>query len=367
MSLELQLAWPCTHITLEEVVTLDYDRQWLQTSQPVASLGAMRILIDNELLIPQFGLSVPAALRSFVAGPFDLVPTENVVTITAPAGTQTIALNVTVPVRRTAAELANELLRRGLTVALPEDDGHGYLLLSDTSRVGSDSFVRVSGSAATTLGFGAQLVSDRPWRAQGRDLYPGWDLLKSGLGRRPKFRVPILGTPVIKVSYTTTVSQCRRCRSTFVENDYRFTVGGDAIFIQNEDLLYQAALKILLTDLGSNPFHRWYGSRIRSRIGAKAVGGVASLISEDVRKALQNLQQLQVKQSQYQQVSNKERLYAVLNVQVRPHQQDPTTFLVDVVVQNASGDPVQLNIVFTVPSTVALMGSNMLYLGGPPR
>lgn len=362
MSLELQLAWPCQHITLEEVVPLDTDRRWLLTEQPVASLASMRLLFNNELLIPQFGLSVPAALQSFVAGPFDLVPNETTLTVTTPQGTQTVTLAVTSPVRRSAEDVASELLRRGLTVALPEALD-GYLVLSDTSMVGPDSFVKVGGSGAYSLGFGAPMLSDRPWQAWGRNLYPGWDLVKSGLGRRPRFREPVVGNPIIKVSYSTTVAQCRRCRGSYVENDYRFTVGGDAILIQNEDLLYQAALKILLTDLGSNPFHRWYGTNIKSRIGAKAVGGVATLISEDVRKALSHLQRMQVQQARYQHVTNRERLYAVLNVQVSPHQQDPTTFLVDVVVQNASGEPVQLNIVFTVPEVVALMGSNGLMLG----
>jgi len=119
----------------------------------------------------------------------------------------------------------------------------------------------------------------------------------------------------------------------------------------------------LLTNMGSNPYHTWYGSRIMSRIGTKAVSGVSMMISEDVRNALSRMQSLQVEQGKYQKIPLKEQLYAILNVQVSPHQQDPTTFLIDVVVQNASGEPITLSIVFTVPSAVALMGSNGLMLG----
>jgi hypothetical protein len=47
-----------------------------------------------------------------------------------------------------------------------------------------------------------------------------------------------------------------------------------------------------------------------------------------------------------------------------PHSQEQTTFLVDVTVQNASNEPIELSIVFTVPEVVALMGGNGLLLDG---
>jgi hypothetical protein len=122
-------------------------------------------------------------------------------------------------------------------------------------------------------------------------------------------------------------------------------------------------LKIVLTDFGSNPYHGQYGTTIRERIGSKAIGNVAAVISEDVRRALARLQDLQEAQSEWQQVTSKERLYAVLGVRTAPHSQDPSTFLVDVTLQNASGEPVTLSIVFSVPEVVALLGSNGLFLG----
>lgn len=135
------------------------------------------------------------------------------------------------------------------------------------------------------------------------------------------------------------------------------------ILIENENLLYQAALKILLTDRGSNTFHPWYGTYLRSRVGSKALSGVASLINEDVRRALKRIQDMQEQKTKYQAVSFKERLYSVLSVEVLPHSQDPTTYMINVVVQNASSTPINLSIVFTVPGVVALMGSNGLTLG----
>ena len=48
---------------------------------------------------------------------------------------------------------------------------------------------------------------------------------------------------------------------------------------------------------------------------------------------------------------------------VTRHVSAPSTWLVDVTVQNASGDPIALSIVYTAPGVVALMGSNGLMLG----
>jgi phage baseplate assembly protein W len=135
------------------------------------------------------------------------------------------------------------------------------------------------------------------------------------------------------------------------------------VLIENENLLYQAALKILLTDRGSNTFHPWYGTYLRSRIGSKALAGVASLINEDVRRALRRIQTMQEQKAKYQAVSFKERMYSILSVNVLPHKQDPTTYMIDVVVQNAASTPIDLSIVFTVPEVVAMMGSNGLTLG----
>jgi phage baseplate assembly protein W len=276
--------------------------------------------------------------------------------------------------------VVRRLLEANISVALPENI-NGHLALSDLSTVGPDSYVRVRGSAVSALGFGDTCNDSRQRGARGRKLYPGWRLeprpasvIRGFPGadelfpadptdRYPKFVERIRGNPVFKVTYTVPGRSCLRCGGTFIENDYRFDSTGQALVIENEDLLYQAALKILLTDRGSNPYHDWYGSTIRSRIGSKALAGVAAQISEDVRRTLVNMQTVQQDQAQFQQVTARERLYNILQVRTAPHVQDPTTFLVDVTVQNASSEPIALSIVFSVPEVVALLGSNGLFLG----
>jgi phage baseplate assembly protein W len=322
---------------------------------------------DPGLVIPQTGLSSVAQIFSTDSGPFTLTQGEDTLTIETPAGSFTASLGITGKVRWGADQVIQKLMRQGLTsqLALAENI-NGHLLISDTNTVGPDSFVRISGTGAESLGFGAT-GNTRQRSARGRRLYPSWNLEirpDTITNRAPKFTSRVRSNPTIKVTYSVPVSRCLRCRATYVENDIRFSVDGNPVFVDDEDLLQQAALKVILTDRGSNPYHNWYGTTIRSRIGSKAIGNVAAALQDDIRRALTRYQRLQKAQAEVQPVSPKERLYAVLSIQVLPHEQDLTTFLVDVWVQNASSEPIQLNTVFTVPEVVALMGSNGLFLGG---
>jgi len=188
--------------------------------------------------------------------------------------------------------------------------------------------------------------------------------------RYPRFVQPVSGNPMLSVSYVTSQNRCIRCRGSGVENDYRFTTtaslatntqpsrpAGSVYMVKNEDLLYQAALKIVLTTRGSNPFHPAYGSTVLSRIGSKAVTATAAAINQDVRRALRTLQDTQTSQARYQPVTARERLYAVQSVEVTPDQYDPTVYYVAVTVQNASTAPISLNIVYATSGVFSRSGN----------
>lgn len=365
MSRDFQLGWACPHLTAEEVVSLGSDRRSLVLRQPVAGSTTVRILVNDELFIPQGGLYSYATLAGTTSGPFDIIPGEDTLTVTTSAGTGSLTFGITTLTRYSADQVIAKLNQTHFIVAAAVNV-NGHLAFTDKASVGPSSFVAVSGSAAASLGFGQAGTNLYQRKARGRMIYPGWqvytppNLLTS---RYPIFSNVIPSDPVFKVTYTVPGNRCLRCGATYVENDVRFDSAGQSVLIENENLLYQAALKMLLTNRGSNPYHPWYGTDIQSRIGSKALSGTAALLTEDVRKALVRLQALQTEQAKYQQVTFKERLYAVDSVQVQQHAQDPMTFLINVTVRNASSRPVNLSIVFTVPSVVALMGSNGLMLG----
>ena len=347
-----------------ESVRLDVDdRRSLRVRQPVASLGSVRISANDGPFIPQAGLQSAAVLVSRESGPFDLVENEDEIRIETPTGMFVGSFGVRGTQRWEPDAVVRHIQRLGFTGTLAVANGH--LSITDSSTIGAASFVAVSGTAASALGFG-KTADTKQRRARGKLVYPGWSLVVRTdeiLNRYPVFDEPVFSNPVFKVTYAVPVQRCLRCRASFVENDARFGTDGDIVYVQNEDLLYQASLKMLLTDKGSNPYHAWYGTRIRSMVGSKAVSDVASSLADDIRKALAKLQSLQTEQSKYQTVVPQEKLRAVLSVDVRPHVSDPTTFLVEAVVQNAAGTPIELNIVFTVPDVVALAGTNGLSLG----
>lgn len=375
MSLEIRAGWGCPHLIIEEPVSLSSDGKSLITRGPVSGAGSVRILANDNQYIPQAGLKSSANLVSSSSGPYKILrctletgPDGDLLTVSTPTGSASVRLPTGDSV--TVERIVRALRLSGVNDLVRVSTVNEALSLEDSNTSGTDSFVRVSGEGADALGFLQK-------GARGASVYPAWDLLAqqsvypSGLpsgvvlvpARYPVFRSPLRGNPTLKVTYVSMPERCPRCAGTGTENDWRFDARGDTLLVQNEDLLYQACLKSILTVLGSNPYHPQYGSRLTTRIGGKSLGSAASLIREDVSQALQNVKNLQGGQRKYQNVTSKELLRSVDSIDVRPSSEDPTAFFVDVVVRNGSNEPVSLSTYFTVPGTVSLSGSNGTVLG----
>jgi len=362
-------------MVVEETVTIGADRRTLQTRAPVAGAGSVRILANNAHHIPAEGLFSSATLGAGVAAPYliqrctgTVGPDGDLFTVTTQEGSASVRLPLG---NRVPLAVVQKVLRlSAVNDLVTVSDRNKALLLIERKKAGVESFLRVGGVGATSLGF-VQIG------ARGTQAYPSWGLVArkdvyptvqtGGVvlvpARYPKFNSPVAGNPTFKVSYTAMPERCPRCGGTYVENDYRFDPEGLVYTISNEDLLYQACLKAILTVRGSNPFHTRYGSMIVTRIGRKIAGAAASLIKEDVVEALKQVQNLQSGQRKYQQVAPAEMLYAINYVDVRFSDNDPTVFYVEVSVKNASGQPVNLTTVFSVPGTIALAGTNGQSLG----
>lgn len=360
---------------MEEPVTLAADRRSVTTRAPISGAASVRLLVNDAVYVPAGGLYSQAVLTSSMAAPYRIErcrgtvgPDGNLFTVTTGTGSASVRLPE-------GSRLTLEQVRRALRLSPINDlvvvtDLNGALSLVEANDAGPTSFVRVSGRGAESLGF-IQVG------ARGQEVYPPWELLSrsdinpttipTGVlivpSRFPVFRTEVRGNPTIKATYAAMPERCPRCGATYVENDYRFDPQGDIITIENEDLLYQACLKAILTVQGSNPFHPAYGSKVLTRIGQKIVGASASLVKEDVVNALTQVKNLQSGQRKYQRVRDRELLYAIQSVDVRPSAEDPTVYFVDVVVRSGSNQPVSLTTVFTVPGAVALAGSNNTALG----
>lgn len=379
MSVEILASSPqgCPHLVVEEPVPLGGDRRSLTTRAPVANAGTVRVLVNDSLYVPPDGLGTQALLQAG-AGPYRIErctgikgPDENVLTVNTSSGSRTISLPLGPRVK--TEELVRVLRLSPLSEIAEITARNGALAIGDVNTSGPESFVTVSGEGAGTLRFQQR-------GARGREIYPPWDLvarqdvfpsltprnLVPTPARYPQFKRPVKGNPQFKVTYTAMPERCPRCEGTYVENDYQFDLDGGIVAIENEDLLTQACLKAVLTVKGSNPYHPGYGATVSNRIGSKNVRSTAAAIREDVINCLSRVKSLQNEQRKYQRVSDRERIYRITDVTVRPKADDPTVFFLDITVSNGSGVPVEVNIVYSAPGAVALAGTNGKTLGLEP-
>lgn len=359
---------------MEEPVTLSADRQSIPLISSVANSGGVLLLANDTTYIPREGVQNPAILTSDGPGPYRIErcvgtngPLSNRLVITTNAGSVAVDLPTGISV---TTDTIIRTLKSSTRLVFPREK-NGVLEMVETQSKGEESFIRLSGKGADVLGFTQK--GDR-----GVEVYPPWGL--SAITRtytaaygplrafqqkvwQPKFIRPILSNPTLKVTYVAPPNECPRCNGTYVENDYRFNTEGEPIIIQDSNLLYQMCLKAILTEKGSNPFHPTYGCGLLSHVGAKRTFETAMAMRDDIETALRKIKSLQQQQRKYQLVSGGELLYAVNGVDVRPNPNDPTTFLVDVGVQNGSNKPLAISITFTVPGAVALGGSTGKPLG----
>ena len=354
MSIDIQLAWKCPHIVIGEQVVLLNDLRTIPTRQPIASKDSVGIWANDDVFIPKTGLYSYANLKSSFAGPYNIIQNENDLTIST--SNEFVQIELPVEEGSISADRFIELYQP-LMSSVTIENVNGMLSFIDIYTRGPASYVQVSGLAAQHLGFKLQSG------IRGKQLYPAWEVFTPAdaiTERWIRFREPITNRATFTLTYATSKNRCLRCGGTGVENDYRYDSDGQMYTVRNEDLLYQSALKLLLTDLGSNPYHPELGTNIRMKIGRKAVGAVASAISAEIVRTLDGHKNMQTHQAKYQEVTYRERLYELVSVNTVAHPNDPTMFKSSVVVRNMSGQAVNLTIVYTVPGTAAQAGSLQL-------
>lgn len=134
---------------------------------------------------------------------------------------------------------------------------------------------------------------------------------------------------IITTEYQTNPATCPKCFGREYVDDFEFDNTGGLITVVNEDKLAQDALKIVSTIKGSNTEHVWYGSNLESLIGYSMIPSVLKTrISVEIQNAMRDLKELQVKQSEYQQMTNNEFLDTINNLIVLQDKTDPSYWTV---------------------------------------
>lgn len=115
-------------------------------------------------------------------------------------------------------------------------------------------------------------------------------------------------------------------------NDLALNPDGTVQTVSNNEKLAQDIVKAILTPLGSNPFHQWYGSLLSERAIGQAFGPeqVAVEAERAIQDTLSDLVALQKAQARTQYVSPGEQIAAILEVSVLQERTDPRQFQVTV-------------------------------------
>ncbi len=113
------------------------------------------------------------------------------------------------------------------------------------------------------------------------------------------------------------------------DGDLVIASNGDLATVENTDKLVQDVLKIISTQIGSNPFFPWYGSPITKSLVGRAydTNFISSIASQQLRASLERLQAMQREQLRTSQVvTPREQIAAISRVQVDRNITDPRFF-----------------------------------------
>ncbi len=119
---------------------------------------------------------------------------------------------------------------------------------------------------------------------------------------------------------------------------------GDLVSIEKTDKLRQDCLKIINTQLGNNPFHKYYGSSLAVIVGnVLDVSFSATLGSSQLKTALSTLQKIQQVQNERQFLTPEEQLAAIKSSSVKQNSIDPRYIEISIKVANKAGEDLTVN------------------------
>ena len=344
MSEDAQLAHACPHFIRYERANISGNRE-IFTLSPISSSNLLSLRL-NGIEVGSEGYFSPSETVFPSLAPYRFTETTKTLVVETEIQSQTI----TFP--KDKIFLQKDLisfLNSSFTLPIVAEAYSSSIKLTNQRK--SDT-LNLSGTALSKLGYTSKAV-----KLKNRKRYESWVLSKRiGGGYKIIFKKEMYFNGVADISYLTEKDNCRRCSGTGVENDFRYSEKGDIKTIKDHNLLYQSISKVLLTEISSNPYHIWYGSNAMTLIGRKVSSSVVQSLKSSVRDALSSFKNVQDQQASVQNLTLKERLRRVINIEVSTIGEDETSYLVSVVVESMSSEQVSINIVFAVPGSIPLDG-----------
>lgn len=142
-----------------------------------------------------------------------------------------------------------------------------------------------------------------------------------------------------EISYSVLSNLCPKCTGQKILNDFSYNSLGKINTVQNEEKLLQEVKKGLLTELGSNPFHSWIGTRINSLLGSKifSIDSLRANLIQEVSNYLERYLDVQFQQARFQEVTDREAFGQIITVEAELDPIEPTLLTLTVIFQNRTG------------------------------
>jgi len=360
MSYDRKLEQLCTHEVVEEALYLGTDRQTLVPLRPIASATTVKVRYSRLQEVPSIGCHLPAVVKGSSQGPFTITLGVNDTLYLSVDDRPTQALKITPGVGLSINKVVKELNSQTSNVQFSSSK-LGQLQATSRSLGKGSKIQVVDNQTSTYFGLPTKVFL-------GQTTIPGWSLVNdpNALSDRPT-RLVVFDTRIegsndfFEINYSTIREECRRCHGTGVEHDWVFDNKGAVVIAKDYDLLVQETLKILYTEKGSNQFHLWYGTGIVNAIGQKNTASLQNIITNDIREAFKNWQNIKKQQEEVvgQEVSDEEFPSMLLLVDLTKDEKDPTLIYVNALVRSRSSKPVQISRALKLPLPYDIMGSSV--------
>lgn len=165
------------------------------------------------------------------------------------------------------------------------------------------------------------------------------------------------------VSYAAIPKFCPKCKGLRVHNDESYTSLGKLRTVQDEEKLLQEVRKGIATHINSNPFHRWIGTAIYSLIGSKVYDRdlIKAKVIEEVSRYLDKYVDIQIQQSNYQEVTPREAFGQILLITMEAQEDiDISYWILSIIFSNSTGSDLLYERKIDIPDP-----KNLLY--GPQQ
>lgn len=119
-----------------------------------------------------------------------------------------------------------------------------------------------------------------------------------------------------------------------IDNDIKLLPDGQVRTVTDTPKLRQDIIKIILTPLGSNRFHQWYGCTVSADIIGKNITNEMLImdIQSSITQSLERLKRLQLQQQTTQSVTLAELIHTIGNIGAYREIQDPRQIKIEVIV-----------------------------------